>query len=104
LRVDGALFKIGVCMFLCMILKGHLTCFSRLFYVFFEFYVCMFVYAGLFDVCIYVFIGFSYVCMYMFIGLFYVRKYIYIGLFSVCRIFEAENRRQRELQRKVMTE
>jgi len=35
-------------------------------------------------------------------GLFYVRKYMYIGLLSVCRICEEKNRRQRELQRKVM--
>ena len=53
--------------------EGYLTYFQepldvffRLFDVFFEFYVCMFVHG---DDCIYVFIGFFYVCMYMFIGL-----------------------------------
>ena len=88
MRVNGALFKFGLRIFLCIILKGHLTYFRRLFDVFLKLYVCMFVYAGLFDVCIYVFVGFSYVCMFMFMGLFYVRKYVYIGLLSVCRICE----------------
>jgi len=84
--------------------QGPLDVFFKATWLIFGFYVCMFVHAGPFDVCIYMFIGFSCVCMYMFIGLFYVRENMYIGLFSVCRICEEKNSRQRELQRKVMTE
>jgi len=42
--------------------------------------------------------------MYIFIGLFYTCKYVCIGLFSLCRICEGETCRERELQRKGMTE